>query len=90
MIHHLVRKGLRLSIAAAVLLLSVAATARSQDAGVITGVVRDASTRAPIPSAQVQIVNTTRATIAGDDGTFRIANVRPGQYQIRADRKSVV
>ena len=86
MIHHLVRKGLRLSIAAAVLLLSVAATARSQDAGVITGVVRDASTRAPIPSAQVQIVNTTRATIAGDDGTFRIANVRPGQYQIRALR----
>src|SRR5512132_3127575 len=86
MIHHLVRKGLRLSIAAATLLVSFAATARSQEAGVITGVVRDATTRAPIPSAQVQIVNTPRGTIAGDDGTFRIANVRPGQYQIRALR----
>jgi hypothetical protein len=79
MIHPLVRKGLRLSIAAVATLLSIAATARSQDAGTITGVVRDATTQAPIPSAQVQIVNTTRATIAGDDGTFRIANVRPGQ-----------
>ncbi|HMI46301.1 MAG TPA: SusC/RagA family TonB-linked outer membrane protein [Gemmatimonadaceae bacterium] len=86
MIQHLVRKVPRLSIAAGALLLSMAATARSQDAGVITGVVRDATTRAPIASAQVQIVNTTRATIAGDDGTFRIANVRPGQYQIRALR----
>src|SRR6266550_995944 len=86
MIQHLVRKVPRSSIAAAALLLSMAATARSQDAGVITGVVRDATTRAPVASAQVQIVNTTRATIAGDDGTFRIANVRPGQYQVRALR----
>ncbi len=86
MIHNLVRQALRLSIAAAVLLLSIAATARSQDAGIITGVVRDATTRAPIPSAAIQLVNTTRGTIAGDDGTFRIANVRPGQYQVRALR----
>jgi hypothetical protein len=86
MIQHLVRKVPRLSIAAGALLLSMAATARSQEAGVITGVVRDATTRAPVASAQVQIVNTTRATIAGDDGTFRIANVRPGRYQIRALR----
>ena len=72
MIHNLVRQALRLSIAAAVLLLSIAATARSQDAGTITGIVRDATTRAPIPSAQLQLVNTTRGTVAGDDGTFRI------------------
>ena len=86
MIHNSVRKCLRLSIGAAAMLLSTAATARSQDAGTITGVVRDATTRVPIPSAQLQLVNTTRGTVAGDDGTFRIANVRPGQYQVRALR----
>ena len=58
----------------------------SQQTGAITGGVTDASSRAPIPSVRVQIVGSPRAAIADANGKFRIANLSPGQYQVRALR----
>jgi TonB-dependent starch-binding outer membrane protein SusC len=81
-----VRRTLLLALAmAAVSLFAYARPAAAQD-GVITGRVIDATTRAPIPAAQVQLVGTTRGSVTADDGTFRIAGVRPGQYQVRVLR----
>lgn len=86
MTHGFVSRTPRLAFAIAVSLLWYALPAAAQDAGTITGRVVDAASRAPIPLAQIQLVGTTRGTITGDDGTFRIAGVRPGQYQVRALR----
>src|SRR6478752_2804412 len=81
-----VRRTLLLALAmAAVSLFAYARPAAAQD-GVISGRVIDATTRAPIPAAQVQLVGTTRGSVTADDGTFRIAGVRPGQYQVRVLR----
>ena len=62
------------------------ATARAQDGGTISGHVVDATTNAPIPSAQIQIVGTARGSTTGEDGRFRIPIVRPGVYQVRVLR----
>src|SRR2546423_2311619 len=68
------------------LLTSIVSTGRAQDAGTISGRVIDATSNAPVASAQVQVVGTTRGAVTGDDGRYRIAAVRPGQYQVRALR----
>jgi TonB-linked SusC/RagA family outer membrane protein len=83
---HLVRKLLVLSATVVATLLSVAASALAQDGASISGRAIDATTSAPIPSAQVQIVGTGRGGTTADDGRFRIANVRPGTYQVRVLR----
>jgi TonB-dependent starch-binding outer membrane protein SusC len=80
-----VRRTLRLALATAVSLFAYAVPAAAQD-GVITGHVVDATSRAPVPTAQIQLVGTTRGTVTADDGTFRIAGIRPGQYQVRVLR----
>ncbi len=82
----LVRRFARIAAIAVALLTVSAIPARSQGSGTITGVVMDASARVPIPQAQIQIVGTTRGTVAGDDGRFRVAGLRPGTYQVRALR----
>jgi TonB-dependent SusC/RagA subfamily outer membrane receptor len=82
----LVRRLARIAAITVALLTVSAIPARSQDAGTITGVVVEASSRAPIPQAQIQLVGTTRGTVAGDDGRFRLGGVRPGTYQVRALR----
>jgi TonB-linked SusC/RagA family outer membrane protein len=71
---------------AGALLVSIASAVRAQDAGTITGRVTDATSSAPVPSAQVQVVGTTRGAVTGDDGRFRIAGIRAGQYQVRVLR----
>ena len=86
MTDRLVRNILRLGAAVAAMLLCMASPGLAQDAGTIAGIVVDAASRAPIPSAQVQIVGTTRGVVTGDDGRFRIAGVRPGSYQVRVLR----
>jgi TonB-linked SusC/RagA family outer membrane protein len=83
---HLVRKLLVLSATIAATVASVPASAVAQDAGSISGRVIDASTNAPVASAQVQVVGTARSGTTGEDGRFRIPNVRPGVYQVRALR----
>jgi TonB-linked SusC/RagA family outer membrane protein len=86
MTDRLVRNILRIALTITAMLLCMASPARAQDAGTISGVVTDAASRAPIPSAQVQIVGTTRGAVTGDDGRFRIAGVRAGTYQVRVLR----
>src|SRR5437868_6179312 len=86
MADRLVRHILRLGAAVSAMLLCMASPGWAQDAGTVTGVVVDAGSRVPIPSAQVQIVGTTRGVVTGEDGRFRIAGVRPGAYQVRVLR----
>src|SRR5438445_12033995 len=81
-----VRRLFHSCAAVAVLLTSIVSTVRAQDAGTISGRVIDAASNAPVPSAQVQIVGTTRGAVTGDDGRYRIAAIQPGQYQVRALR----
>jgi len=68
------------------LLFGVASALRAQDAGTISGRVIDVSSNAPVASAQIQVVGTTRGAVTGDDGRYRIAGMRPGTYQVRALR----
>ena len=83
---HLVRKLLALCVTVGAMLVWIASTARAQEAGTITGRVIDATSNAPVPSAQIQVVGTTRGAVTGDDGRFRIAGIRPGDYQLRVLR----
>ncbi|MGZ3333175.1 MAG: SusC/RagA family TonB-linked outer membrane protein [Gemmatimonadaceae bacterium] len=83
---HLVRKLLVLCATVCGMSVWITATARAQEGGTVTGRVVDASTTAPVLSAQVQIVGTGRGGTTADDGRFRIANVRPGTYQVRVLR----
>ncbi|GAC1652667.1 MAG: SusC/RagA family TonB-linked outer membrane protein [Gemmatimonadaceae bacterium] len=54
--------------------------------GAIAGRVLDRATQRPVPDAQIVIVGTTRGTRTGDDGAFRLQNVEPGAYTLRAIR----
>ena len=53
--------------AAVTLLIGILSTAGAQDAGIISGRVIDAASNAPVASAQVQVVGTTRGGVTGDD-----------------------
>ena len=81
-----VRRFFHSCAAVAALLTGIVSIARAQDAGVVSGRVTDAASGAPVPAAQVQIVGTTRGGVTADDGRYRIAGVRPGQYQVRVLR----
>ncbi|MDQ6871032.1 MAG: carboxypeptidase-like regulatory domain-containing protein, partial [Gemmatimonadota bacterium] len=84
--NHHVRKLFPVYGIAGALLLSIASAIQAQDAGTITGRVTDAASSGPVPSAQVQIVGTTRGAVTGDDGRFRIVGIRAAQYQVRVLR----
>ncbi|HST07553.1 MAG TPA: carboxypeptidase regulatory-like domain-containing protein, partial [Gemmatimonadaceae bacterium] len=81
-----VRRLFEFCAVVAALLIGIVPTARAQDAGTISGRVSDAGTNAPIPSAQIQIVGTTRGAVTAEDGRYRMAGVRAGQYQVRVLR----
>jgi len=71
------------SIGAATPLITGAAIAQT---GVVIGRVVDASSKAPVPSATVRVVNTTIGAATGSDGRYRILNVPAGSVQLRAVR----
>jgi TonB-linked SusC/RagA family outer membrane protein len=63
-----------------------ARTAADSTDGRIEGVIIDASTQAPVPSATMQLVGTNLRQLSRPDGTFLIAGVAPGTYVVRATR----
>lgn len=63
--------------------LILAAPGAAQQAGIVTGRVTDARSGAPVPSAQVFIVDTQLGTLTDAEGNYRIANVSAGQRQVR-------
>ena len=52
--------------------------------GTITGTVTEEGSGAPVPFAQIVVVGTQRGTLTGADGSYRIANVNPGEVQVSA------
>jgi len=80
-----VRRCLVLCLTLVAALMSATA-ALAQENGTISGRVTDPTSNTAIPSAQVQVVGTNRGATTADDGRFRIANMRPGVYQVRVLR----
>jgi TonB-linked SusC/RagA family outer membrane protein len=66
-------------------LLAISRSALAQDTGTLEGRVTE-TTGTPIPDALVSVVGTNRATRTGDDGLYRIANLRPGDFTVRFTR----
>jgi uncharacterized protein (TIGR02145 family) len=54
--------------------------------GDITGVVTDAVTALPIRDASVKINNLNDSTGTGDDGSFLLKNLLPGEYEVQASK----
>src|SRR5688572_17891860 len=54
--------------------------------GIITGRITDATTREPIPAAQVSVVGTTTGAGTNSEGQYTIRGVRPGSVELRVLR----
>ncbi len=52
--------------------------------GTLQGRVVSATTGEPLPDAQVQVLGTTRRTLARAGGEFRISRLRPDTYEVEA------
>ena len=66
-------------------LLAISASAQpTPETGQIVGVVTDAETGEPLIAASVWLVDTTVGAAADLDGAFRIDDVSPGLYTLRA------
>lgn len=74
------------ALLSAAAVLALAARGAMAQQGTITGQVMDRATQRPIASAQVHIVGTTRGTLTGDDGRYRLTGVPAGRTEIRALR----
>jgi TonB-dependent starch-binding outer membrane protein SusC len=68
------------------LALPVAAAVAAAQSGTVVGTITDQSSKAPIPSVNVQIVGSTRGVISGTDGHFRINGVPSGRTELRVTR----
>jgi len=73
---------MRFSIAA-FLALSVLQSPGFAQTGSLSGVVLDQISREPLPSANVQLVETSLGAATDVEGRFTIRNVPPGTYQLR-------
>ncbi len=74
---------IRLMLMCLVIFCMIAAVAASaQTTGSVTGIIRDAETGEPMPSASIRIQNTTFGAIADLDGRYRIANLEPGSHTL--------
>jgi TonB-dependent starch-binding outer membrane protein SusC len=69
------------------LLLAVllAAPLDARQAGSVTGVVTDASTRRPLNGVVIQVPNTTISTVTRPDGRYLLTNVPAGEVTLRAN-----
>ncbi|HEY2849394.1 MAG TPA: TonB-dependent receptor [Gemmatimonadaceae bacterium] len=78
------RRSTRITVSAIVLAVLLApASMRAQLAVTIKGQVAD-STGAALPAAVVRIVGTRLGAVGATDGSYTIANVPPGEYQVLA------
>jgi hypothetical protein len=73
----------RALIAASILLHSVALV-WAQPTGVLRGTVTDAATGAPLRSVTLRLVGTPYGTFSAADGSFVLANLKPGTYVLEA------
>lgn len=64
--------------------LAFAATPLLAQNGTIVGRVTDTRSGVPVPTAQVTVSGTSLGAAVDADGRFRIANVPPGTYEVRA------
>jgi outer membrane cobalamin receptor len=64
--------------------LGCAAPVRAQETGEVGGTVVDSTTAKALPFANVVLVDTRLGANTQMDGTFRVRNVPPGTYQMRA------
>ena len=52
--------------------------------GLVTGVVLDRATRAPLSGVNIRILGTALGAVAGSDGRFRIEQIPAGKYALEA------
>ncbi len=71
----------RKSLPLLVLFLAICRISIAQT-GVIEGVIHDAKTKETLVGAQLMLQGTTTGTITNFNGEFRIANVKPGTYDL--------
>jgi uncharacterized protein (TIGR02145 family) len=58
--------------------------------GDITGSVTDALTTEPVPSAMIRLVQSNDTAYTGNDGTYLLKNISPGEYEIQASKFAYV
>ena len=63
------------------------ASAATQEGGGVRGTVSFGDSGDPVHGAVVLVVGTSSATLSGEDGTFELANVAPGDYEVFAQRE---
>jgi iron complex outermembrane receptor protein len=64
--------------------LSSIPAAQAQATGSLSGTVVRADTEAPLPGANVVLLNTNRGTATDNEGAFSIQDIEPGTYTVRA------
>ena len=62
--------------------------------GGVNGITRDSASKLPVPQVRITVHNLNRGTdrtaVSGPDGTFTIAKLEPGPYQIAAARNGFI
>lgn len=74
----------RVAALTAALLLPVAGAEAQTETGTVVGQVVQTATGMPLSNVQVTVAGSNVGTVTDQNGRFRIANVRPGTRQIRA------
>ena len=74
----------------ALILGLMAIPASAQESGTILGTVKDTS-GGSVPAAKVTVTNTDtndmRTVTTDDDGTYRVAGLRPGRYSVKVEKE---
>jgi hypothetical protein len=83
----MVADHLRTAVFSALVLLA-SASAHAQQAGIVSGTVRDAATSRPLPGAEITLAGDgqTRTTHADETGAFIFIRTKPGTYALAARR----
>lgn len=66
------------------IVLPISALAQSGNTGTVTGTITDANSGEPLPGANIILTQTLLGASSGLDGSFTIARVPAGSYQLKA------